>query len=122
MKKQRISAILLVLLLAFCFVLLSCDSVGFSKDMVVSGSYYLQGRPNMNWYVSFNIGSQAVNSGSFTYVITNSSGYASDYVYGTFTVSYNGRIEMSFPNKVENWYVQDTTTIRDSEGDRWVKK
>jgi len=122
MKKQKVNLILLIFLIALCFALLSCDFGILGKDMVVSGTYYLQDHPNMNWYVTFNIGNESVSSGSFTYVITNSSGYGSDYVYGTYSVSNNGRITMTFPNKSEYWYVQDSTTIRDVEGDRWVKK
>ena len=81
----------------------------------LSGTYYLQ-LPGYDWSITF------YSSGSFTFSRPDMG-----YTYGSYTISGNRlttvdeRYGDQFGGSTDYWTIVNSTTIRDVDGDLWVK-
>ena len=80
-----------------------------STSTYLSGTYRLQ-LSGYNWSITFS------PSGSFTFLIPDQGSSS-----GTYTISGNRLTTRDTAGAVDVWTIVNSTTISDSDGDRWVK-
>jgi hypothetical protein len=80
-----------------------------STPTYLSGTYYLQ-LSGYDWSITFS------PSGSFTFLIPGRGSSS-----GTYTISGNRLTTRDTAGAVDVWTIVNSTTISDSDGDRWVK-